>query len=196
MRGFPLRPDDSSQLGLFRIVAEDDPGLDRREDLGGVEARDADVSERAQGPTPKRAAETRRRVLDQRQAELSGGRTKGLPVRGATAIVEHDGGACLTRRLSLELYRIQIQCLGLDVGEDRRGSLVEDGVGRRDVRERGDDDFVSRPHADQLESDVKRRRSRIDGHAIGTRRQRRNHLFELANAAPLAHPARLRRLQK
>ena len=141
------------------VVGRDHPALAGRELLVRVEAVDGRVAD-ASRPcgrrpctrAPRRRPRRPRRPRPRRSARSPRCRT-GSRRCGSGTIARRA-----RRDRRLDCRGVDVQRPLVDVGEDRRGALVEDHVGRGDEREARRDHLVARLEAEAVERDVQARR--------------------------------------
>ena len=85
------------------------------------------------------------RVLDHVQTVPAGDPVDGVHVRTLAEQVNRHDRSRARRDFRFDLLRINVECVGVDVGEDRRGPEPADGAGGGEKGERRHDDFVARP---------------------------------------------------
>ena len=132
-----------------------------RDVLHGMEAEGRQVGERAQPPPPVLGAQRVRGVLDQQQPAVAREGADLVERRGLAREVHGHDGARPRRDLGCDVGGIHAERVATYVGEHGRPALVEDGVGRRRKRERGDDDLVARTDAGRERRRVKRGRAEL-----------------------------------
>ena len=96
-------------------------------------------------------------VLDHREPGSLGEGVDRVHVGGEPVEVDRDDRPGARRHPPRGVGRIEVVGDKVDVGEDRRRPLVQDGLGSCDERERRDDDFIPCPDARRREGDVERR---------------------------------------
>jgi len=74
---------------------------------------------------------------------------------------------------------IKIERLGIDIDEDRHGTLVTENVGNGDERERGDDDFIAFADAERADAEMEGTGSGIHGDGLRHADVAREGLLEL-----------------
>ena len=123
-------------------------------------------------------------------ATRGAGRARGTgPCRPAGRLV--DGHDRLRRGGDRALGGGRVEVVGarVDVGEDRLGAAVPDGVGGRDERQRRHDHLVARAHARDVQRERQRGRAAGRGHRLRGAHTRRERLLELRARAAPARPS-------
>ena len=173
-------------LGDAVVVGRDGPTLARRDDLAGMEREAGGEAERAAGAVAPPAAERTGGVLDQRQVGelLDAGRTAE----------EMHGDDRAGARADLDLRRVDVHRLRIDVDEDGPQTGDRDHVGRRREGVGGHQDLVARVEPEREHREVQRRRPGRDGDGVprlarlGERGLELRHARTHRQHAALEHP--------
>ena len=131
-------------LGHLRILGGHQPAVAvAAEVLAGEEAEGAGIAHAAGLLAADVGAEGLGTVLDDFEIMLVGNRLDGRHIRRLAEQVYRDDRLGLCGHGRLDLVRVDIEGLGIDIDEHRRGADVEDRLGGGDEGERGGDDLVA-----------------------------------------------------
>ena len=144
------------------VVGHDHAALAGRHLLVRVEGEGPRAPERPDRPASQGRADRLAGVVDQQQAVSVGDLLDRVPVGRVPEHVDDHDGLRPIGDPSLEVGGVEVVRVGLDVDEDRRGPLEEEGVGARRERERRHQDLVARTDAERLDDQVQRRGARGD----------------------------------
>ena len=149
------------------VGRDQDAALPRRHLLVRVEGEDRDVARRADlAALPVDGTEGLRRVLDHLQPILGGKIGERRQVDGVAEDVDGQDPRRGVANRGRRGVGIHVEGHRIDVAEDRLGSLVEEGVGRRDEAQRAGDDLVALVPALRPDAEVKRGRPARDRHRV------------------------------
>lgn len=124
---------------LKRGIAEDKQSpFCRMEKLGRVEGEHGDIARGREG----RDAESMGGVVDDFDAVLVGEALEAGDIAGIAVDVDGNDGTGARSDGAFGGFRRKAKRVGIDVGEDGRGSGTDDGVGGGNERERSGDDFT------------------------------------------------------
>ena len=148
-------------FGQPLVVGDHDAAVAGRHVLGVFEAETGHVSDRAGQPSLVLAEETLGGVFDHRQMVFLGQRHDGVHVAGQPVQVHRHDRLGPRRNSPLHVLRIHVKRVGIDVGEDGHGVLVQ---GHRGVGDHGQgrrNHLVARPHSRRRQATVQGRSSRV-----------------------------------
>jgi hypothetical protein len=170
-------PQLADAAGEGVVVRRDRAALARRDDLARVEAETAGDAEPAARPPAATRAERACRVLEQRQL--------GRQLLDAERPPEEvHAEQQLRARPDLELRRVDVHRLGVDVDEDGPEAAERHDVRGRGERVRGDEHLVAGLEPECRHRQVERGRARRDGERVAHLARARDPRLELAHLRP------------
>ena len=131
-------------------------GSDR---LHRMEAEAGNVGDRTDRPRLIRGADRVRSILDENQVVLVANLANRVVLNGAPAKVDSDNRLGLIRDVRLDARRVDIPCVGFDVGKDRRAAAVEYAVRAGSKGDGAHDDLIAGLYASRKAGDVQRSRA-------------------------------------
>jgi hypothetical protein len=149
------------RVGDVRAVGGDHPALARGHVLRRVKREGAHVADGADWRALERRAVGLRRVLDEGYVVGVGDVGEVVHGRGESVEVNRDDGVDVAVEFPdsvLDAVGVEVERLGIDVGEGGDAARHADGVRGGDERERRRDDVTARADADALDGRMERRR--------------------------------------
>jgi hypothetical protein len=176
-------------------VRGDDPALARRHLLVGVEGEDRVHPVPADARAAVGRAERLARILDQREAVRRGDLAQRFELARVAEDVDGDDRARARRDGRLDRGRVEVERVGIDVGEHRRRALVDEAVGRRGERIGRGDALVTGADARDVAQQVQTGRAVGDGRRVRRADERGERLLELLDPRPERQPPRAQGLE-
>ncbi len=165
-------PNGASEMIDFRVVRHQQPSLHRRDVMGVEGAEGIDVAERAAEPAVEAGAHRLAVVLEHDEVVRVAERPYAIERRGIAENADGDDHARVRRQRGLELRRIHVERVELDVDEPQLQPILLQRMECRGPRNGGHDDFVSplqwpiRSVKQRRDADEISGRSRVDHHRV------------------------------
>ena len=191
--GDPVGAQQAKPLRHRRGVGGDDAALAAGQALRRIEREAGEVADRADLAAAHGRLDGVGGVLDDRDLATLDRRLDGVHVARPAGEVHRHHRPRARRDRRLDVRRVDVQRLGVDVGEPRRGAGVEDRVHRCRPGERARDHLVARADPGDPERQVQRVGARGRGDGVRRAGVLREALLELGDPRAGRQPARLER---